>query len=67
MLILARFLLAQLYLDSLMNKTTEDEIQNALKRLSRGSEAYDEAYKDAMEQIEEQDVDGKKLAKQVLL
>ena len=67
MLILARFLLAQLHLDSLMNKTTEDEIQNALKRLPRGSEAYDEAYKDAMERIEEQDVDGKKLAKQVLL
>jgi ankyrin repeat protein len=50
-----------------MNKTTEDEIQNALRRLPTGSEAYDQAYKDAMERIEEQDVDGKRLAKQVLL
>ena len=66
MLILARFLLAQLYLDSLMGKTTEDDIQNALERLPTGSEAYDLAYKDAMERIEQQDKDGKRLAKQVL-
>ncbi|KAK5444190.1 hypothetical protein LTS15_010543 [Exophiala xenobiotica] len=61
------FLLAQLHLDSLMVKTTEDDIQIALQKLRGGSDAYDEAYHDAMERIEEQDVDGAKLAKQVLL
>ena len=67
MLILARFLLAQLHLDSLMGKTTEDDIRNALERLPTGSKAYDLAYKDAIERIEQQDKDGKTLAKEVLL
>lgn len=65
-LILARFLLAQLHLDSLMGKTTEDDIRTDLESLPTGSEAYNQAYKDAMKRIEEQDADGKKLAKQVL-
>jgi hypothetical protein len=50
-----------------MGKTTEDGIRSALERLPTGSEAYDQAYKDAMKRIEEQDTDGEKLAKQVLL
>jgi hypothetical protein len=49
-----------------MGKTTEDDIRTNLERLPTGSEAYNQAYKDAMKRIKEQDVDGKKLAKQVL-
>src|SRR5882762_4311390 len=50
-----------------MGKITEDDIRIALDRLPTGSEAYDHAYKSAMERIEEQDTDGKGLAKRVLL
>jgi hypothetical protein len=49
-----------------MGKTTEDDIRTDLERLPTGSEAYNQAYEDAMRRIEEQDADGKKLAKQVL-
>jgi ankyrin repeat protein len=49
-----------------MGKTTEDDIRTDLERLPTGSEAYNQAYEDAMKRIEEQDADGKKLAKQVL-
>lgn len=49
-----------------MEKTTEDDIQIALQNLRASSDAYDQAYHDAMERIEEQGVDGAKLAKQVL-
>jgi hypothetical protein len=38
-----------------------------LKKLPTGSEAYDHAYKDAMERIEGQLMDEEELAKQVLL
>ena len=54
MLILTGFLLAQLHLDSLMNKTAEYEIRSTLKRLPTGSEAYDQAYEEAMERIEQE-------------
>jgi ankyrin repeat protein len=60
-------LLAQLHLDSLMGMTTEDDIRTYLARLPTGSEAYDEAYENAMRRIKEQDTDGMKLAKQVLM
>ena len=65
-LIIAKFLLAQLHLDALMGKTTEDEVRSALKKLPTGSDAYDQAYNDAMERIKQQDLDGEKLAKKVL-
>jgi ankyrin repeat protein len=61
-----RFLLAQLHLDSLIEKRSPKAIRASLKRLSKGSEAYDQAYGEAMERIEDQIADSQKLAKQVL-
>ena len=61
-----RFLLAQLHLDSLKGKKSPKAIRAALNKLSTGSEAYDYAYKDAMERIEGQLPDEEELAKQVL-
>ena len=49
-----------------MGKTTESDVRSALESLPTGSNAYDQAYKDAMERITSQDVDGGRLAKQVL-
>jgi ankyrin repeat protein len=63
---LHRFLLAQLHLDSLKGKRSPKAVRTALKNLPTGSEAYDYAYKDAMERIEGQLADEKELAKQVL-
>jgi hypothetical protein len=65
-LIVSRFLLAQLHLDSLMGKTTESDVRTALESLPTGSDAYDQAYEDAMERITAQGADGEMLAKQVL-
>jgi hypothetical protein len=62
----ARFLLAQLHLDSLKGKKSPKAIRIALKNLPVGSEAYNKAYKDAMERIEGQLPDEEELAKQVL-
>ena len=47
----ARFLLVQLYLESLTGKRTPKAIRIALKNLVIGSGAYDQAYEDAMERI----------------
>lgn len=51
---------------SLIGKKSPKAIRTALERLSTGSEAYDHAYKEAMERIEGQITDSQKLAKQVL-
>jgi ankyrin repeat protein len=61
-----RFLLAQLHLDSLIGKRSPKAIKAALGKLPRGSQAYDHAYKEAMERIEGQVGDSQELAKQVL-
>jgi ankyrin repeat protein len=61
-----RFLLAQLYLDSLIDKTSIKALKTALKRLPRGLEVLDDAYKEAMERIENQITDFRAVAKQVL-
>jgi ankyrin repeat protein len=66
MLIVFRFLPAQLHLDSLKGKKSPKAIRTALKALPTGSEAYDSAYKDAMERIEGQLADEEELAKQAL-
>ncbi|KAH6696629.1 ankyrin repeat protein, partial [Leptodontidium sp. MPI-SDFR-AT-0119] len=50
----------------LEGKKSPKAIRNALKKLPTGSEAYDSAYKDAMERIEGQLADEEELAKQVL-
>jgi ankyrin repeat protein len=65
-LTLSRFLLAQLHLDSLKGKRSPKAIRTALKALPTGSEAYDNAYKDAMERIEGQLANEEELAKQAL-
>jgi hypothetical protein len=72
---LFRFLLAQLYLDSLIGKRSPKAIRTALKNLRKESKAssnddeskalYD-AYKEAMERIKRQNGDSPELAKQVL-
>jgi hypothetical protein len=63
---LARFLLAQLHLDSLVGKKSPKAIRIALERLPKGLDALDSAYKEAMERIEGQVADSQELAKQVL-
>ncbi|KFY47129.1 hypothetical protein V494_00150 [Pseudogymnoascus sp. VKM F-4513 (FW-928)] len=60
------FLLAQLHFDSLKDKKSPKAIRTALKDLSTGNDAYDDAYNDAMERIEGQLDGDEKLAKQVL-
>ncbi|KAI0593638.1 hypothetical protein F4775DRAFT_586693 [Biscogniauxia sp. FL1348] len=60
------FLLAQLHLNSLIGKRSPKAIQTALMKLPTGSEAYDYAYRSAMERIEGQVTDQAELAKQVL-
>lgn len=61
-----RFLLAQLHIDSLVDKTSPKAIKNALLQLPRGSEALDLAYSEAVERINGQKPGFKDLAKQVL-
>jgi hypothetical protein len=63
---LLRFLLAQLHLDSLIDKTTPKAIKLALEKLPKGSHALDCAYQEAMERIEGQKRGFQELAKQVL-
>ncbi|KAF2468410.1 uncharacterized protein BDR25DRAFT_265562, partial [Lindgomyces ingoldianus] len=60
------FLLAQLHLDSLIDKTTPKAIRIALQNLPKGSGALDCAYQEAMERVESQKPGFHKLAKQVL-
>ncbi|KAJ2966928.1 hypothetical protein NQ176_g9914 [Zarea fungicola] len=60
------FLLAKLHLDSLKGKTSPKAIRIALAKLVTGSDAYDYAYKDAMERIKGQLKGQAKLAMQVL-
>ncbi|KFY24439.1 hypothetical protein V493_05229 [Pseudogymnoascus sp. VKM F-4281 (FW-2241)] len=60
------FLLAQLHLESLIGKRSPKALRAALEKLPTGSEAYDYAYKEAMERIEGQHADSKELAKQAL-
>ncbi|KAL2197095.1 hypothetical protein P885DRAFT_77574 [Corynascus similis CBS 632.67] len=60
------FLLAQLHLDSLKGKRSAKAVRAALETLHTGSQAYDHAYKDAMDRIEGQFKDQEELAKQVI-
>ena len=63
---LFRFLLVQLHLGSLTGKRSPKAIKTVLRKLPAGSEAYDCAYKEAMERIEGQSADSEGLAKDVL-
>lgn len=76
MLIILRFLLAQLYLNSLKYKTSKREINDALKEFKKrrhrelGSdykhELLDKAYDEAMERINSQMEDRKRLGRKVI-
>ncbi|KAF2466052.1 uncharacterized protein BDR25DRAFT_185539, partial [Lindgomyces ingoldianus] len=48
------FLLARLHVDSLLDKDTKKKVRSTLKNLSRGSEALNKAYDEAIERIESQ-------------
>jgi hypothetical protein len=48
---LARFLLTQLHLDSLIGKRAPKAIYTTLQKLPTRSNVYDHAYKDAIERI----------------
>jgi ankyrin repeat protein len=63
---IGRFLLAQLYMDSLIGKRSPKALREALQKLPAGSEAYDHAYNDAMERIKGQVADQEDLAIQAL-
>ncbi|KAI1092560.1 ankyrin repeat-containing domain protein [Rostrohypoxylon terebratum] len=60
------FLLAQLFLDSLIGKRSPKAVRSALAQLPTGSGAYNSAFENAMERIEGQVKDQEDLAKQVL-
>ncbi|KAJ4864350.1 ankyrin repeats (3 copies) domain-containing protein [Trichoderma breve] len=48
------FLLARLHLDSLRDKISVWQVEDALKKLPKGWDAYEQAYKGAMERIKSQ-------------
>ncbi|KAF3230010.1 hypothetical protein TWF191_000249 [Orbilia oligospora] len=60
------FLLAQLHFEAIKTKTSLKKMRSALKTLSAGEKAYDNAYEDAMARIEAQSDDFKDLAYHVL-
>ena len=62
----ARFLLAQLHMDSLRDKTSSKLIRKALEILPKGSDALDLAYHGAMQRVEDQMEGVRVLAKQLL-
>ena len=61
-----RFLLAQLHLDSLTDRTSIKDVKQVLARLPTGSDAYDKAYEEAMERINSQSEGLRNLAAKVL-
>ena len=60
------FLLAQLHMDSLGDKTNSKAIKTSLANLPKGSGALDVAYKQAMQRIEDQRPGFSELAKRTL-
>src|SRR5271154_2700548 len=62
----ARFLLARLHVDSLLDKDTKKKIRSALDKFSKGSEALDQAYGEAIERIKGQLPGNRERAKSVL-
>lgn len=60
------FLLAQLHMDSLTDKTTPKAIKKALEKLPMGSDALDLAYDQAMQRIQDQKPGFRTLAERAL-
>ncbi|GAM38758.1 hypothetical protein TCE0_033f09754 [Talaromyces pinophilus] len=61
------FLLAKLHLDSLEDKINLTQVEHALEKLPSGSDAYDQAYEEAMERVQGQKRGFRDLAIQALL
>jgi hypothetical protein len=61
-----RFLLARLHTDSLLDKRTAKDVKLTLAKLSKGSAALEEAYKEAIQRIQGQLSGDYELAKKVL-
>jgi ankyrin repeat protein len=62
----SRFLLARLHTDSLLDKRTAKDVKLTLAKLSKGADALDDAYSDALQRIQGQLDGDRKLAKNVL-
>ncbi|RYP10462.1 hypothetical protein DL764_000645 [Monosporascus ibericus] len=62
----ARFLLARLHVDSLLDKRTKSKVKSTLESLSKGTKALDEAYDEAIKRIDSQLPEDSALAKSVL-
>ena len=62
----ARFLLARLHLDSLLDKKTKKKAVSTLENLSKGSAALNDAYSDAIKRIDSQLAEDAALARSVL-
>ncbi|RCI16896.1 hypothetical protein L249_2885 [Ophiocordyceps polyrhachis-furcata BCC 54312] len=60
------FLLAQLYLDALVGKKSAYAVRVALQTLPTGSNAYDDAYRAAIQRIRDQEANQRTLATEVL-
>ena len=61
-----RFLLTQLHVDSLCDQTTKKKVLTRVKSLRKGSEALNQAYKDALSRIDAQLAGHRDLAKRAL-
>ncbi|KAN0087259.1 hypothetical protein V8E54_000947 [Elaphomyces granulatus] len=64
--IFSRFLLAQLYINSLTDKVTEKQIDTALDNMKMGKEGLDKAYDDTVNRIENQQQGIREFAKNML-
>jgi hypothetical protein len=62
----SRFLLAQLYINSLTDKFTEKEINTTLDNMTEGEKGLDKAYDDTVHRICNQEQGTRELAKKVL-
>jgi ankyrin repeat protein len=60
-------LLARLHFDSVKTKTKLKEVKETLRRLSKGPDAYNQAYEGAKDRIEGQNTDASKLAIDILM
>ncbi|WAO90276.1 NACHT domain-containing protein [Fusarium falciforme] len=61
------FLLAQLHFESLIGKMTAKVIRTTLESLPTGSKAYDSAYEEAMNRVQDQNKDKRDMAQKALL
>ena len=63
---MARFLLARLHVDSLLDKRNKKKVLSTLDRLSKGSAALHEAYDEAIKRIDGQLAEDRSLARRTL-